>query len=135
MERNSCRTMMSGGQWPVASGWRPGSSAKGTHWRRAKRTRESSFSHRAPPSARQLELAEWVEFPERNARFDHSAAPFGGEGSPGRGGTGIREGEAPAEPPHPRQARREPTIWALGWGGPVAARHPAIRKESLAVWA
>src|SRR5436190_19330371 len=35
---------------------------------------------RATPSARQLELAEWVKSPEKKARFDDLGAPFGGKG-------------------------------------------------------
>ena len=34
----------------------------------------------APPSARQIELAEWVEFSEKNACFWQWRAPFGKEG-------------------------------------------------------
>jgi hypothetical protein len=33
-----------------------------------------------PPSARQLELADWVEFLEENAHFVHLQARFGGGG-------------------------------------------------------
>ena len=55
-------------------------SRQGTHWRRAKRTRESScFSPRDPPAS-QCNLAEGVEFPEKYADFDHWQTPFGGRG-------------------------------------------------------
>jgi hypothetical protein len=78
MERNSCRTMRSGGQWPVVGGREV--PPRELHWQRAKRTRESSFSHRAPPSARQLELAESPQFLEKNAHFGHREASLGGGG-------------------------------------------------------
>src|SRR5207244_10117387 len=65
--------------------------------------RESqAFSHRATPSASQLELAEGVEFLEKYAHLDHLESPFGGRGSSA----------------------------ALGRsGGPWAARHPARQSE------
>ena len=59
-------------------------------------------SHRATPSASQLELAEGVEFLEKYAHLDHLESPFGGRGSSA----------------------------ALGRsGGPWAARHPARQNE------
>src|SRR5439155_10946740 len=61
-----------------------------------------AFSHRATPSASQLELAEGVEFLEKYAHLDHLESPFGGRGSSA----------------------------ALGRsGGPWAARHPARQNE------
>src|SRR5207244_4788293 len=61
-----------------------------------------AFSHRATPSASQLELAEGVEFLEKYAHLDHLESPFGGRGSSA----------------------------ALGRsGGPWAARHPARQSE------
>jgi hypothetical protein len=86
------------GQWIVASGrWlgvrvRQGArsqgayppSAKAGNWRKAKTTRMSStFFIYPPPSARQLELAEWVKFLEKNVGSWLVGAPIGGEGQQG----------------------------------------------------
>jgi hypothetical protein len=40
------------------------------------------FLHLGNPSARQRQLAGWVEFPEKNAGLDHLRASFGGRGQP-----------------------------------------------------
>src|SRR5260370_21166833 len=46
----------------------------------AKKALKSSYFAFAPPPASQMELAEWVEFPERNAVFGSLRPSFGGGG-------------------------------------------------------
>ena len=55
-------------------------SAKGNNWRRPKKRGCKASSRRTTPSASQLELAERVKFPEKNAWFGYFEVPFGGEG-------------------------------------------------------
>jgi hypothetical protein len=57
-------------------------SAKRGNWRRAKRTRESSFFLTAPPHpARQAQSAEGVKILGKHAHFDQREVPFGERGS------------------------------------------------------
>jgi hypothetical protein len=45
-----------------------------------KRRKRQAFLHHGTPSASQLELAEWVEFPEKDSHFGPMAHAFGGWG-------------------------------------------------------
>jgi hypothetical protein len=54
-----------------------------------KERRSLASSHRAPPSARQLQLAEGVEFLGEYANFDWSEAPFGGGGRGSKWGAAV----------------------------------------------
>jgi len=47
-----------------------------------KSTESSTFVSPTPPSACQMELAEWVIFPEKNPRFGSQPLSFGGGGQP-----------------------------------------------------
>jgi hypothetical protein len=59
-----------------------GPSAMPVNWRKAKKARTSSIFTWRPPSASQLELAEGVIFPEKNADFWSWRPAFGGGGPP-----------------------------------------------------
>src|SRR5260370_37650508 len=60
----------------------PGVPPGGRYWRRSKRARSQALSCRPPPSACQMELAEWVIFPEKNPHFGSQPLSFGGGGQP-----------------------------------------------------
>src|SRR5438132_11696741 len=55
-------------------------SSKAANWRRAKKARMSRTFALRHPLRQPLEMAEGVEFPEKNACFCQSRAPFGKEG-------------------------------------------------------
>jgi hypothetical protein len=102
--------------------------AKGGNWRKAKRTRESSFfSLRYPPPPAKDNWRKGSNSSRETHVLTIRQRHLAGRGRRAGGGTAIREGEAPAEPPiHPRLGRTL-TIWAWrrggGWPGCPPPRH------------
>src|SRR5436190_23730291 len=64
-------------------------SAKLGHWRKAKKARTSSMISQNHPLRQPRQLAEGVEFPEKNAGSRVFEPPFGGGGPPGGGATRL----------------------------------------------
>src|SRR5260370_13865203 len=52
---------------------------------RPKERGRQAFSSPRHPLRQPRQLAEWVEFPEKNVDFCHSRAPFGGRGRTAQG--------------------------------------------------